>query len=250
MKDLQKDIKILSDAYVLARVATQRFIELAKKTILEKDFFTVALAGGHTPITMYKLLASEDYKNKIDWSKINLFWSDERFVVHTDPESNFHSAYEALLKHVPVPAEHIHAIQSINISPEESAQKYQQEIVTVLGSNPRFDLILLGIGSDGHTASLFPKSLQDSNRNHGDLVITVHNAPKNPPTRISFTFKLINAAAIVMFLVSGYQKASALHEILDGKPNPTLYPAQSVHPVTGKLIWLVDEAAGSMLTAT
>lgn len=212
---------------------------------------TVALAGGSTPLQMYRLLAG----SPLDWSAIRIFWSDERLVAPDHADSNVHMAREALLDHVSIPPGNIHAPRTDLLAPPLVARVYESDVRGVVGGvsggggggrgMPRFDLILLGMGPDAHTASLFPGS--PAVRERERLVVAILDAPKPPCERITFTPGLINAARCVVVLVAGAEKAAALKEVFEGPNDPDRYPAQTIAPEDGELIWLVDEAAASRL---
>ncbi len=216
------------------------FVEEAAKSIREKGSFAVALAGGSTPKALYELLATE-YRDPLDWKKVHAFFGDERTVPPDHEGSNYRMAYETLLSHVPVGS--VHRMRG-ELHPQEAAALYEEELKTFFGGTPRFDLILLGIGEDGHTASLFP----------GTPALDVRGrwAVENPveklgTTRLTLTVPAINAAKRVVFLVAGEGKAEALKEILEGDAEPHNYPAKLIRPA-GKLIWMADAAAASSLS--
>jgi len=226
---------ICQDSTSLARAAAERFVTLAQGAIAARGRFDVALAGGGTPRTTYKLLATPELAGQVDWSRVHVFWGDERSVPPTHPDSNARMACEALLEPVGIPETNIHRIRG-EWSPEVAAQDYEREVRDILGKQPRFDLILLGVGADGHTASLFPGSaaLQERER----LVMAAYVEALRS-WRVTITLRLINAARHVLILVSGASKAEALARIRSGHP----LPAALVSPVDGELTWLVDQAA-------
>jgi 6-phosphogluconolactonase len=193
---------------------------------------------------MYRLLAEEPYRSEVPWRQVHLFWGDERCVPPDDPGSNYHMAEETLLRHVPVPSENVHRVQG-ELAPEQAARAYARDLEDFFcGPHTRFDLMLLGLGSDGHTASLFPDStiLQETVR----LAAAAEaHYEDRPASRITLTLPVINTSRHVLFLVSGSSKAEILQQVLS-KPGGPL-PAQRVQPRAGELIWLVDEAAASEL---
>jgi 6-phosphogluconolactonase len=219
-----------------------------------------ALAGGATPRALYRLLCdpAEPFRDRIAWETIHFFWGDERHVPPDHPDSNFRMAREAMLDHVPVPAAHVHRIASEEPDAARAASRYERELIDVfhLAADregaasaaeldwPRFDLMLLGLGEDGHTASLFPGSpvLAESRHLVAAVWVESHQA-----WRITLTPPVLAHAATVIFLVSGAAKAAALAAVMEGKPRPALYPAQVVAPVDGRLLWLVDEDAAARL---
>jgi len=241
------DLAILPAPAALADEAAQRFVALAHATIAEHGRFTVALSGGSTPRALYQRLAQSPLSAAVDWANVHVFWGDERMVPPDDIESNYRMARETLLDHVPIPAANIYPIPTIGGTPEAAASAYAETLTAVFDAKlPRFDLILLGIGPDGHTASLFPGQ-PEAVRPSAALVVAVHNAPKPPPARVSFTFTLINAAANVLLVVAGADKAAALYEVLRGPADIARLPAQGVRPAQGELVWLVDAAAAKEL---
>ncbi|HEU5013382.1 MAG TPA: 6-phosphogluconolactonase [Roseiflexaceae bacterium] len=244
MSDSQ--VTVVRPPQTLADVATQRFVALAKSEITARGRFSVALSGGSTPRAMFKLLASPEYRDAIAWDKVFVFWGDERCVPPDDEESNYRMARETLLDHVPLPAANIFPVPTVGSTPEAAAHAYAETITAFFGSEtPRFGLVLLGMGPDGHTASLFPG--QPEPRAPRDaLVIAVHDSPKPPPDRISFTYRLINAANYVLFLVGGADKAATVRQVLEGPRRRADLPSQGVQP-EGTLEWLLDEAAAQEL---
>ena len=240
----QPEIRILKTATELFEAAAAEFAAQASAAVRARGRFTVALSGGSTPRTLYSLLAT---KPNIPWDKTCIFWGDERHVPPDQPESNYRMANEALLSKVPVPAENIFRIHAEEKDAAAAALQYEQTLKDFFhlapGDFPRFDLILLGVGPDGHTASLFPDTpaLNETKR----LVVS-NWVPKFHTDRITFTFPVLNAAACVMFLLSGADKASTLHEVLENSSADL--PSQKVRPANGKLIWLVDEPAARTLS--
>lgn len=229
------DTQIFSNANELARGAAEYFVARRPET--------VALSGGSTPKLMYQILADR-FRDEVSWSKIQFFWSDERHVPPDDPESNYRMANEALLAHVPVPADNIHRIRAENPNAAGAASDYEQTIIQVTKQTlPRLDLIFLGLGTDGHTASIFPASavLHETKR-----LVAAPYVEKLKTYRITMTLPLINNAASIVFLVSGSEKAQIVKEVLEGENN---YPARAVKPTQGELIWMLDkDAAQSLLS--
>lgn len=237
----------------LALAAAERFVECAYKTHEDFDRFSVALAGGRTPKRVYQLLATERFRDRVDWPKVFLFFGDERAVPADHPDSNYRMAYEALISKVPIPAINVHRMIGEG-NAAENARLYEQQLRTFFAGSswPRFDLIFLGMGEDGHTVSLFPGSeaLQENSK-----WVTTSRNEKLPHERITLTLPVLNAAAHVMFLVTGKEKAQRIRQVL--KPvsseqwaagsNRDLSPAQMVQPIDGRLEWLVDSAAATML---
>jgi len=232
---------ICPDLEGLSREAARRLLAAVREAPKESHApFRLALAGGSTPRQLYELLTSSAFRDKIPWSRLHFFWGDERMVPHDHPQSNYRMAQEALLKHVPVPRANIHPIPT-QASPEEAAQAYENDLRQHFGRGlPGFDLILLGLGGDGHTASLFPGAvaLQEKQR-----LAVAHRTGLKGFDRVTLTLPVLNQAQRVFFLVVGEDKASALQAALAGGQ----LPAQQVAPRKGELIWLVDVAAASRL---
>lgn len=246
MSNPQPEIRIVDTPADLFQAAAAQFVALANQAIAARGKFSVALSGGSTPKAMFALLASGSIPN-IPWDKIFFFWSDERHVPPDDPESNFRMANEAMLSRVPVPPANIFRVHAEEKDADAAAREYEQTIRKFFalrpGEFPRFDLTLLGLGPDGHTASLFPGST--GLKEHSRLVIA-NWVEKFKTDRITFTYPLLNHSACVMFLVSGVDKAPILHEVLE---NPASgLPAQQVCNTDGRLIWLLDKAAASDLS--
>ncbi len=238
-------LTVLQDPEEVAHAAADRFVELAAAAISDLGRFTVTLAGGSTPKRTYEILASEDYCNRIDWPKVHIFFGDERCVPPDDPQSNFRMAQEALLAHVPLPGVNIHRMRG-EIDPLEAARLYETELRSIfIGSNwPRLDLVFLGMGDDGHTASLFPGTAALDE--HERWVVENHVEKLNT-FRITLTAPAINHAAYVAFLVNGTGKAERLPQILNGPRYPHQLPSQLIQPVDGTLEWIVDQAAVARL---
>jgi 6-phosphogluconolactonase len=237
------DLVILPDPAALADEAARRFVALAQAAVADRGRFTVALSGGSTPRALHERLAQSPLSEAVDWAHVHVFWGDERMVPPDDSESSYRMARETLLRHVPIPAANIYPVPTVGGTPEAAASAYAETLRATFGAeSPRFDLILLGIGPDAHTASLFPGQ-SEVVRPSNALVVAVHNAPKPPPVRVTFTYELINAAANVLFLVAGADKAVALREVLHGPADLARLPAQGVRPKHGSLVWLADAAA-------
>ena len=241
------ELIILPDPAALAAEAARHFVALAQAAIADHGRFMVALSGGSTPRALYQRLAQTPLSESVDWANVHFFWGDERMVPPDDIESSYRMARETLLAHVPTPAANIYPIPTIGGTPEAAASAYEETLTAAFGAElPRFDLILLGIGPDGHTASLFPGQ-PEAVRPSAALAVAVHNAPKPPPVRITCTYTLINAAANVLFVVAGADKSLALREVLRGPVDVARLPAQGVRPKQGALVWLVEAAAAKEL---
>ena len=233
-------LRVYKDADELALAAARLFVELSSEKIGEKGTFTVVLAGGRTPEKLYGLLASSGFKEKVDWANVHFFWGDERCVPPDDPESNYGMAVRTLLKMVPVPPGNIHRIQG-ELDPAVAAALYEKEITEHFGGAvPVFDLVLLGLGEDGHTLSLFPGTgaLEETKR-----LVVENYVGSLGSWRVTMTLGLVNRASNLAFVVSGEAKGEALKEALDDKVNP----AGLVRPVSGRLLWLVDRDAARLL---
>lgn len=241
----QAEIRVLENSAQLFRAAADQFVVSASEAVRSRGRFCVALSGGSTPRGMFTLLASGSVP-AVPWDKIFFFWGDERHVPPTDAESNYRMAKAAMLSKVPAPANHIFRIPAENPDAEAAAREYEQNLVSFFGLRPgefpRFDLILLGIGPDGHTASLFPgtAALAESNR-----LVVANWVEKFKTYRITFTFPVLNHAACVLFLAAGADKAAIVQQALEN-PQANL-PCQRVRPEDGKLMWMLDRtAAGSL----
>ena len=238
-------IEVLATAADLFHAAAEEFVAVGRAAIGAHGRFSVALSGGSTPKALYSLLAS-NYAT-FAWNRVFLFFGDERHVPPTDPESNYRMVHEALLTKVPVPAENIFRVAAENPDADAAASAYEAQLRKFFelkaGEFPRFDLILLGMGPDGHTASLFPdsKALDEQSR-----LVVANWVAKFNANRLTFTFPVINRAAEVLFLACGADKAAILQQVLEAKNAPPL-PSQRVQPSDGKLLWMLDEAAAAKL---
>lgn len=239
-----------ADAGALARDAAEELARCAEEAVRERGRFTLALAGGSTPKRLYELLADRDapFRERIDWSSVHFFWGDERHVPPDHSDSNYRMAREALLDAVPVPPGNVHRIRAELPGAVQAAAEYEAELrrsfALVPGEVPRFDLVLLGLGADGHTASLFPGSEALHER---ERLVAAPWIAKLQAFRITLTPPVIERAAEVLFLVSGEDKAPALHAVLAGERDPDRLPAQLARPRDGRLLWLVDRTAASRL---
>lgn len=240
----QPEIRILKTAAELFETAAAIFTAQAAEAVRAHGRFAVALSGGSTPKALYALLAT---KPGIPWDKVCFFWGDERHVPPDDPDSNYRMVNESLLSKIQVPPENIFRIHAEEKDAATAAQQYEQTTKDFFhlspGQFPRFDLILLGTGPDGHTASLFPGTAA---LNETQRLVVANWVPKFNTERLTFTYPVLNAAACVTFLASGPDKASILQEILEN--SAAGLPSQKVRPTNGKLIWLLDEAAASKLS--
>ena len=239
------DVRVHEDARELALAAARFFVEEATEAIGESGRFSVALAGGSTPKATYETLASEYGTQGLDWSKVHVFFGDERTVGPDHEDSNYRMAREALLSLVPVGS--VHRMRG-ELPPPEAASLYEEELTAFFdskpGEAPRLDLVMLGIGDDGHTASLFPRTPA---LDVDDRWSVENPVEKLDTTRLTLTVPTLNAARRVVFLVAGEGKAGALREILEGDADPHDYPAKLVRPSDGP-IWMVDRAAAGSLS--
>jgi 6-phosphogluconolactonase len=238
------DIVLVSDPEALAREAAGRFTDLALEAVEGRGRFSAALSGGSTPGLLYRQLAEDPYRSQIPWKGVHLFWGDERCVPPSDHGSNYRLAEEAFISHVPLPPGNVHRVHG-ELEPAAAARAYERQLGEYFcGPRTRFDLVLLGLGSDGHTASLFPGSptLDETER----LVANVQaHYGDRPAHRVTLTLPAINSARAILFLVSGRDKAEITQAVLKG---PTEHlPAQRVRPVAGQLTWLLDAGASHML---
>ena len=239
------DLRVHPDLQALSDAAAESLVDLCQAAVREADRFAVALSGGNTPRTLYGLLATK-YRALIPWRQVHVFWGDERYLPHDHPRSDYRMAREALLDHVPVSAVNVHPMPTHFAQPEEAADAYQQTLRSHFpGEWPRFDLMLLGLGADGHAASLFPNNpaLDEEAR----WVTAVRAEAADPPLRLTLTLPAINHAANVHFLVAGKDKAAALKRSLADKADRASAPASAVSPVDGKVVWWVDRAAAILL---
>lgn len=230
----------LGDLY---RKAAAEFIKLAKASVAASGQFAAALSGGSTPKGLYSLLATSEFREQIAWPRVHLFWGDERCVPADHPESNYHMVQQTLLSKVPIPAENVYRMEGEK-DPQVAALRYQETLERFfqLSNNalPQFDLILLGLGEDGHTASLFPGSaaLQETKR-----LVTALYVEKLQSYRLTLTLPVLNHGANISFLVTGMNKASILRDVLQRGHGSTTFPAQRVKPQWGRLVWFADQAA-------
>ena len=241
---------ISRDLPELSRRAAELFVTLAQRAAsVEGERFTVALSGGETPRSLYQLLATPDYASQIPWERVHVFWGDERHVPPDDKDSDYRMAHESLLAHVPIPAENVHRIRAELPDAAEAAREYAAELRGFFGLQPselpRFNLVLLGMGGDGHTASLFPGT--NAIHNTTDLVAAPW-VEKLDTYRITLTAPVLNNAQAVVFLVAGAGKAGVLKEVLDGPRDVGRLPSQLIAPTNGDLIWMLDDAAAKSVT--
>jgi 6-phosphogluconolactonase len=244
MEKALADVTVVATPAALAEEAAQRVLTIAAEAIGARGRFMLALAGGDTPRGLYTRLAAEPFRPRLDWARTWIFQGDERCVPPTDPDSNYLMAYESLLSHVTVPSGQIFRIRGEEKDTALAAAEYEADLKTTFEPGPvRFDLVLLGIGVDGHIASLFPGSAALAEKNR--LVTAVDVRAAAVPRRITLTLPVLNAARHVLFLVTGSEKVRPVTDALRN-PNSTL-PAALVRPIDGTLHWLVDRAAAAAL---
>lgn len=244
-------IQVAPDPASFARTAAEQITAIARDAIAAGGRFTIALSGGNTPRPIYALLATDQFSRQIDWARVQVFWGDERCVPPDDPESNYRMAKETLLDHVPLPPANVHRMHGED-DPVQAAAAYGQALRSVFGGDPEggpppsgFDLVLLGMGDNGHTASLFPG--EAAVREQQRWVVAEQIAAVSM-WRMTLTPPILNAAANVTFLVAGADKAEPLHQVIEGPYQPDVLPSQAIRPVHGSLTWLLDEAAAARLT--
>ncbi|WP_025762026.1 6-phosphogluconolactonase [Dyadobacter tibetensis] len=238
-------MNIFENVTELNEALAQKIAVTIKEVVKEKDIFTIVLSGGSTPKQLFQLLAQEPYLSDIPWSKLHFFWGDERFVPYQDDRNNASMAYDELLSHVPIVPEQVHRMKT-ELSPAEAVADYTSILERYFGaSGPTFDLVLLGMGDDGHTLSLFP----------GTAVIHEQNAwvqafflMAQDMYRITLTAPIVNRAQMVVFALAGAGKAPALKQVLEGETQLDLFPSQIIAPENGNLFWYVDQQAASELT--
>jgi 6-phosphogluconolactonase len=245
-----RTVRVYDDAATLARAAADRFVGTARSAIAARGRFYVALAGGSTPRALYRLLATPPDADAVDWSRTYVFWGDERCVPPTDAESNYGMARDELLARVPLREGLVFRMEGEAPDPAAAAARYEAELRLAFrlapGVLPRFDLILLGMGPDGHTASLFPRT--DALR-VTDRLVTANRVEKLGATRLTLTLPVLDNAALVAFLVAGADKAETLAAVLEGPSRPDDLPSQRVATAHGAVLWLVDRAAAARLSA-
>jgi 6-phosphogluconolactonase len=234
----------------LAAAAAEKIAQAARESIASRGRFALCLTGGSTPRRAYTILAGQTGEAAVDWSRTYLFFGDERFVPRDDDRSNYKMVRESLLQNPAIPADHIYPIPTDLTTPQHAADEYARSLLAFFGNNvawPAFDLVLLGLGDDGHTASLFPgaRALEEKDR-------WATSSPPGvlppPVDRVTLTFPVFNAARQVMFLVCGANKAEALADVQHGRASVTARPAAGIQPANGLLVWLVDQPAAGLLT--
>ncbi|MDA2934388.1 6-phosphogluconolactonase [Acidobacteria bacterium AH-259-D05] len=246
----EKRFLICADAGEVSRRGAGLFVELAHQGVACNGRFSVALSGGSTPKTMFTLLAGDDFRDRVPWQQVDFFWGDERCVPPDHRDSNYRMARETLLDNAPIPQENIYRVHSELEDIASAAMQYQETLKKYFdlraGELPRFDLVYLGMGDDGHTASLFPgtKALMERQR-----LVTENYVDKLSAYRITLTAPALNKGRNLIFLITGEGKASRVKEVLEGPYEPDRLPSQLIRPTDGKLLFILDRAAASQLSA-
>src|SRR5688572_22453431 len=235
------EIKVLATPEDLAREAADRILRVADEAIALQGRFSIALSGGSAPRPLYELLATDDYRSAIDWARVEVFFADERCVPPDHPESNYRMAGELMLGKLPIPGDNVYRIRG-EIEPEEAAKEYGLMLKEKFADGG-LDVVLLGMGEDGHTASLFPETDALDEAKHRCVANFV---PKLNTWRLTLTAPFINRSRDVIILVAGASKASRLTEVLEGPPDPRRLPIQLIRPAEGRLTWIVDAPAAGM----
>ena len=244
--EAEYEVLIYAGAAEVAREAARRFAELAEDFTRDAGRFTVALSGGTTPKAMFRILAEKPFADSLPWNSIYFFWGDERCVPPDHAESNYRMANETLLSKVPIPRENIFRIPAEDEDHERAAANYSETLRTFFAEErPSLDLVFLGMGPDGHTASLFPGTTALC---ANDRIAVANYVDKFQSWRITLTADTINRARNIIFLVAGADKAPALKEVMEGERNPEQYPSQLIEPSHGALLWMADEAAAKLLS--
>lgn len=243
MKENIQIIKV-ADATALAQTAAEYFARSVAANIAQYGRFTVALSGGSTPKAMFALLAAEPFLSRIDWAKVFFFWGDERCVPPDHPDSNYRMTSEALLSKVGVPEKNVFRMHG-ELEPAEAAREYSETLLNFFQAAPVFDLVFLGMGADGHTASLFPGT--SALHAEANQIAVENYVEKLKATRLTLTAGTINAAKEIIFLVAGADKAIVLQSIHEGEYLPEIFPSQLIQPKNATLIWMIDGDASAKL---
>jgi 6-phosphogluconolactonase len=241
-------LRIYRDKESLSKAVADQVVHILEDAIGSRGIFHFVLTGGNTVQDLYKLLAGFPHVNRIDWSKGLFFWGDERIVPPDDPESNYGQAHQLFLSHIGLKPENICRIRG-ELKPTEAAQDYQFQLSQAASEGlawPRFDLVLLSLGSDGHIASIFPGKITEAERN-SPVLVTHAEYEGRPTQRVSLTPIVFNSSRRIIVLAVGESKAVALENVLSGDGDPEMYPALRIHPDHGEVMWFVDESAASLL---
>lgn len=244
------EIQVFANSEALTQTAAVEFVRRANQAIEARGRFTVALSGGSTPKSLYALLATQPWRDQLPWNQVYLFWGDERHVPPSDASSNFHMTQEQLLSQISIPPENIHRVKAENPDAQAAATDYEQNLKQFFQLDehefPRFDLVLLGMGANGHTASLFPGTAAVHEQSR---LVAAPWVEELKTDRITLTPPVINNAAEILFFVTGSEKATMLKTVLEGTYQPDHFPAQIVRPTKGKVMWMIDQAAANSLSA-
>ena len=242
------ELTVCSDPDDLSQQAATRFVDIARQAVAQQGRFTVCLSGGSTPRGTYALLAREPFRDEVSWPQVHIFWGDERCIPLDQSDNHYRMASDLILSKVPIPGQNIHRMRGEATDPAQAADEYEALLRSFFGLTgqdvPRFDLILLGMGADGHTASLFPGTAALHERQR---LVVAHYVPKLGATRLTLTLPVLNHANQVMFLVAGESKADAVRAVLQGDDDQPKLPARLVRPENGTVLWLIEKAAASRL---
>jgi len=236
------NLNVSHDTEQMSKKVADWIVNYIHQTLKKQDRFTMALSGGNTPKKLYQLFASDDYKIKIDWDKLHFFWGDERYVSFDDKSNNAKMAFDTLLNHVPVAKEQIHIMRT-DLQPDESAKEYEKILHGYFDRKKHsFDLVLLGLGDNAHTLSLFPGYDVVHEKNKW---VKAFYLKEQKMYRITLTAPIVNKSARIAFLISGSDKAASIYNVLYGQHDPDLYPAQAIQPFNDELYWFTDDAAAA-----
>ncbi len=239
------EIKVVPTPADIAIVAAERFLKAYEEALPDGRGFSVALSGGSTPKALHAILSAEPYKSRIDWTQVRVFFGDERCVPPDHADSNYRMAVETLLSKVPIPKDNIYRMEG-ELEPTLAGDKYDTELLELFGETGGLDLCLLGMGDDGHTASLFPHTPALAEEKRRCVAQYVEKSTTGKSWRITLTAPFINRSRYAIFLVAGAGKANALANVLEGPRNPELYPSQLVAPEPGQLVYILDVNAAGM----
>ena len=238
------NLHIAADSDELDRDGAELYLRIAKESVSNRHVFAAAISGGSTPRGMHRLLGRKPYRSEMPWSKTHLFWVDERLLPYDHPDSNFGAARDDFLSHVPIPEENVNSMP-VNQAPKAGATAYRERLATFFNrpSIPVFDLIVLGLGPDGHTASLFPGSTPDPSGEEPWVIAVTGGNPN--VGRLTLNYNVLNSARYVAMLVSGAGKADMVNRILSSEP--PMLPGHYIHPTSGSMTWLLDPSAAALL---
>jgi 6-phosphogluconolactonase len=240
-----REIKVVTDAKAVAAEAAERVADAAARAIAERGRFSIALSGGSTPKALYALLAAEPYRSRIDWSRVHVLFGDERGVRPDHKDSNYKMADEALLSKVPIPKDHVHRMKGeFGERADEAAKEYGLMLKALFPDG--LDVVLLGMGGDGHTASIFPGTMAVKEKEHRVVGYFAENSSTGKSWRVTMTAPFINQAREVLVLLAGADKTARLKEVLEGPQDPDRLPIQLIRPTHGKMVWILDAAAAGM----